>query len=58
MDGAAGATAPNPITGDQEESDSLKLKYLTLLVEMAWLHKSKWWNPLLSLTQVVYGKNK
>ena len=34
MTGAESATAPNPITGDQEESDSLKLKYLTLLLEM------------------------
>lgn len=58
LEGATWATAPNPISGDQEESDSLKLKYLTLLVEMSGLHKAKWWNALLSLTQIVYGKDK
>lgn len=56
MDIALGGTAPNPITWEQETSDSLRLKALQLIMEMIWMHKSKSGNALLSLTQILYGK--
>jgi len=49
----------NPVTGDLEENDKIKLDALMKLAEMAGMVKAKWQtNIQINLSDIIYGSKQ